>query len=253
MNRQYGARSRAQGRRRLLVVLAAAVILALVLGSVISAVQAQVAGDPGQGLLDQWQALFDEAAGYLRRYGIVTGDPDGNLRPLDTLTRAEAAKILVVAAGRAEAAAAWTGEAPFPDVAPEAWYAGYVATARDLGLVGGYPDGTFRPKGLITYAEMAALVARLLGVEPRPDQAWPGNYLSALSQAGLIPPELAPLVPLQANQPARRDVVMTLIHYAFREHVIDGLNYYQRNFEAVRPPAGEPAQDGTSLEDGTVE
>lgn len=175
-------------------------------------------------------AFFEEAVDHLGRYGIVTGDPDGKLRPEDTLTRAEATKILVVAAGQEEAALAWSGAAPFPDVAADAWYAGYVAVAQDLGLVGGYPDGTFKPRGQITYAELAALTARLLGVEPEAGGAWPDRYLSALVDAGLVQPDLARLIPTQASQPAVRGAVIVLIHYAFQHHVVDGLTYYERAF-----------------------
>jgi len=183
--------------------------------------------------------LFNEAVEHLGRYGIVTGDPDGNLRADATLTRAEAAKILVVAAGRGEDAAAWSGEPPFPDVAPEAWYAGYVAVAQDLDLVGGYPDGTFKPRGQITYAELAALTSRLLGVEPLAGRNWPDNYLSALVDAGLVPPDLALLIPTQANQPALRGAVMVLLHYAFQHHVIDGQTYYERVFPTAAGHGGD--------------
>lgn len=49
----------------------------------------------------------------------------------------------------------------FKDVPAGAWYAGAVADADKFGLMGGYPDGTFRPNEHITRAEAASMAVRL--------------------------------------------------------------------------------------------
>lgn len=51
--------------------------------------------------------------------------------------------------------------APFKDVPPNHWAAGLVEKARSLGLVQGYPDGTFRGNERVTRYELAAILARL--------------------------------------------------------------------------------------------
>ena len=38
-------------------------------------------------------------------------------------------------------------------------YLNYVKLAYDKGLIGGYTNGTFKPKNTVTRAEMAALVS----------------------------------------------------------------------------------------------
>jgi hypothetical protein len=38
----------------------------------------------------------------------------------------------------------------------------YIATAQDLKLIDGYPDGTLSPNGLATRAEATVLLFRLL-------------------------------------------------------------------------------------------
>ena len=54
------------------------------------------------------------------------------------------------------------GAAPFTDVPERASYAGFIVWAASLGLVNGYPDGSFRPEGLITREELAVLVDRFI-------------------------------------------------------------------------------------------
>lgn len=77
--------------------------------------------------------------------------------PNQSVTRAEALKILFLLYGINV-----SGSSTFKDVAPNAWYSSYVATAARLGLVNGYPDGTFRPNGLLTRAEMSKVISHLM-------------------------------------------------------------------------------------------
>lgn len=49
----------------------------------------------------------------------------------------------------------------FADVDPEAWYAGEVARAAELGIVLGVGDGLFAPDKPVTRAEAVAMVMRL--------------------------------------------------------------------------------------------
>ena len=49
----------------------------------------------------------------------------------------------------------------FSDVALNAWFTPYVATAYTLGLMQGNPGGTFAPGGNVTLAETVTLAARL--------------------------------------------------------------------------------------------
>ena len=49
---------------------------------------------------------------------------------------------------------------PFSDVRQTDWFASYVETARDLGIVSGYPDGRFQPSRQVTYGEFLAMAMR---------------------------------------------------------------------------------------------
>ncbi|MBP5749550.1 MAG: S-layer homology domain-containing protein, partial [Firmicutes bacterium] len=49
---------------------------------------------------------------------------------------------------------------PFSDVRQTDWYASYVGSAKDLGIVSGYPDGSFKPSRQVTYGEFLAMAMR---------------------------------------------------------------------------------------------
>ena len=49
---------------------------------------------------------------------------------------------------------------PFSDVRETDWFASYVGSAKDLGIVSGYPDGSFKPSRQVTYGEFLAMAMR---------------------------------------------------------------------------------------------
>ncbi|WP_341279729.1 InlB B-repeat-containing protein [Paenibacillus sp. FSL H8-0537] len=92
--------------------------------------------------------------------GIVTGYQDGTFKPDKTVTRAEFAVMLMNALKTQGAGAVLT----FTDTAKiGSWAQKAVAQAVQAGIINGYEDGTFRPTGEITRAEMAAMIAGALG------------------------------------------------------------------------------------------
>ncbi len=88
---------------------------------------------------------------------IMVGDPGGDMRWEDTLTRAEAVKTIIVMAGLVPANEA-VGT-PFSDVSGH-WGAAYISAAVGNGYVQGYPDGMFRPNAMVSQAEFAVMIAR---------------------------------------------------------------------------------------------
>ena len=99
--------------------------------------------------------------GALAEAGIVTGFPDGTVRPREPVTRGQLALML---ARLLELDTA--GEAPFHDVAAGTSVSGAVGALADAGIVRGFADGTFRPGTAITRAEAASLLARALTLLP---------------------------------------------------------------------------------------
>lgn len=141
------------------------------------------AGKTGYGFLplftdldwDNWayrsiEACFDA--------GIVSGYPDGTYRPANAVTRDQMAVYIsrALAGGDANVPAG-PPTATFLDVPVGYWAYRYVEYAADNGVVGGYPDGSYKPVVTVTRDQMAVFVARAMcggdsGVPPGPSIAY---------------------------------------------------------------------------------
>ncbi len=128
--------------------------------------------------------MYSEAITYLKDNNIVQGYPDGTFAPDSNINRAEFTKILVGAVNDGDI----TGSNCFPDVQDE-WFAPYVCTAKKLGLIDGYPDGTFKPAEPINFAEAAKIIANAFKIQLGEDDpsAWFKKYITALQVEKAIP------------------------------------------------------------------
>ena len=107
---------------------------------------------------------YNNAVSTLSNMGVIGGYPDGTFGPNDTISRAE---FVAIATRFFDYTARYEGA--FSDVSSAAWYADYIQAGVELGLVAGYPDGTFDPDGAISRAEACAIVNRVLGRVPHAD------------------------------------------------------------------------------------
>ena len=130
---------------------------------------------------DSW---YNQTVSTLASMGILKGYEDGTFRPNASITRAEFAAI---ATRFFEETGATYEPGTFTDVTGSEWFAGAIMDAVNLGLIGGYEDGTVRPNNNITRAEACAIVNRTLGRVPDADhllpedvmKTWPDNPESA--------------------------------------------------------------------------
>ena len=83
----------------------------------------------------------------------LSGYPDGSFLADKNMTRAEVAQMFYSLLLDKDVKITKS----FSDVPTDAWYAKAVNTLSSLGMLGGYPDGTFRPDAPITRAEFAAI------------------------------------------------------------------------------------------------
>lgn len=95
---------------------------------------------------------------YLNQLGIIKGFPDGNYHPGEGLTRAQAAVVIVKAAGL-ETSAVTTNS--FKDLPTSHWAAGYINASAAAGYITGFPDGSFHPEESLTRAQGISLIMRL--------------------------------------------------------------------------------------------
>ena len=93
-------------------------------------------------------------------YAYVIGYPDGSVHPNGEITRAEVATIFFRLLRDDVRSANFTSYNAYTDVSADKWYNNPISTMSRLGIIKGYPDGTFRPNDPITRAEFAAIAAR---------------------------------------------------------------------------------------------
>ncbi|MFB7159453.1 S-layer homology domain-containing protein [Lysinibacillus sp. NPDC056232] len=94
----------------------------------------------------------------LQRAGIVDGS-NGAFRPNASITRAEMAKVIVLAFGLTP-----EGNSTFKDIDPSHWASEYIAALADHNIALGDEDGNFRPNENLTRAEFTAIMYRALGL-----------------------------------------------------------------------------------------
>ena len=104
---------------------------------------------------DAWYA---EAVNALGSMGIISGVGKGKFDPDRAITRAE---FCAVAARFAKVNS--SADCPFDDVNTRDWYYQAVATAASYGWVTGMRDGSFHPNNVISRAQAATIINRMLG------------------------------------------------------------------------------------------
>jgi hypothetical protein len=96
--------------------------------------------------------------------GVLSGYSDGTFRPGNNVTRAQLAKMTVLADGLPLVNPATP---TFGDVPPGSTFYSYVETAAAHGIVGGYSDGTFRPTRSATRAQFTKILYQAFALPTR--------------------------------------------------------------------------------------
>ena len=110
--------------------------------------------------------MTKEAVDVMSDLKIITGFPEGTFKPNDTLTRAQAAKILCcVALGTKNAEALAAGGSTFSDVPASHWANKFVAYCASKGIVSGVGNGKFNPDGKLTGYAFGKMLLGALGAD----------------------------------------------------------------------------------------
>ncbi|HLD32809.1 MAG TPA: S-layer homology domain-containing protein, partial [Candidatus Peribacteraceae bacterium] len=129
--------------------------------------------------------------------GIVQGYADGTFKPNMPINRAEFLKILMLAVFGEEVFNV-TSTACFFDFGTQVqWYYPHACTAKDLGIVGGYPDGTFRGESTVNLVEALKMSIEAWEI-PLPQYVrapdhWYDPYIDVAATKGVF--ATIPLVP----------------------------------------------------------
>ncbi len=130
---------------------------------------------------------------YLYCQGALGGYDDSTFRPDEGSTRAQFTKLLVLGLG-------WVPYAPAPptfsDVEPGSTFYAFVEAAYQHGVIGGYPDGTFRPGNPLSRVQAAKmlvlgrswpLLTPLVPAFPDvPPDHWAYSYVETALSHGII-------------------------------------------------------------------
>lgn len=103
---------------------------------------------------------------YVKDQGIFTGTAEGLIEHERPINRAEVTKVMIEAYDL-EQLSDLARVSTFPDVSksPDVWFSKYVYSARHLNVVGGYPDGLFRPTNTINRVELLRIYLEASGFD----------------------------------------------------------------------------------------
>jgi len=93
-------------------------------------------------------------------FAYVGGYPDATVQPNGKITRAEVSAIFYRLLWPEIREQYYTETNDYPDVPDDKWCCVEISTLTKLGILEGYPDGTFGPDDTITRAEFATVCAR---------------------------------------------------------------------------------------------
>ena len=128
-------------------------------------------------------------------YSYLIGYSDGTVRPNGKITRAEVATIFFRLLDDDTRAKYWSSKNDFSDVSADKWYNNAVSTLSNMGVIGGYADGMFRPDAPISRAEFAKIAVSFTQntgsatynyFTDVKTTDWFAPYVTAAKDAGLI-------------------------------------------------------------------
>lgn len=129
----------------------------------------------------------DNVAEFLAELSIMQGDPDGNMRYDDFVSRAECTKIVVASSSYRDSVSTSSKTSPFSDVPYTHWASGYVTVGVKNGIIKGYLDATFRPSNTVLYEEAATMFLRILGYTDEDfGGSWPDGQIGIAKNIGIL-------------------------------------------------------------------
>ena len=109
---------------------------------------------------ERYEAITELAGrGIINGYGAENGTYI--FKPDQAVTRAEMAKLIATMFSISDTT---TGANIFSDVADDFWARNFIIGAKDMGIINGYTDGSFRPYNDITRAETCKIISLAIDI-----------------------------------------------------------------------------------------
>jgi flagellar hook assembly protein FlgD len=168
--------------------------------------------------------------------GIFTGYSDGTFRLYNPINRAETTKVTLLAIGYSIMKDDGTNLG-FWDVVKKAWYMSYLRTAKNRGIINGYPDSSFRPNSTPNKVELLKIFLEGTGINipycnaapyndtpATAETRWYLNYVCFAANNGLISGDYSGNF-YPASAMTRGDVAMLFYNFYVRGLYNDSPNY----------------------------
>lgn len=175
------------------------VIFALVIGSILN-LNVHKASASSAVVFEDIPTSFwaKDEIDYLYSKDIIKGYEVNDTKmfyPGRNVTRAQAAKMIMIAIGEPEL----NKKAPtFKDVPKDHWAYGWIEHANNLGIITGYDkEGTFKPDDFLTRAQMSKIISKAFGLDVEAAEAkpivfddieqsyWASHYINTLYYNGI--------------------------------------------------------------------
>ncbi|MCC8159703.1 MAG: S-layer homology domain-containing protein [Oscillospiraceae bacterium] len=125
----------------------------------------------------------------MEKLGIISGYSDGTFKPDETITRAEAVKMVVALYGISdEDVEGLAKNVGFSDVDEDYWAYSYIVYAQTIGIINGFEDGTFRPDENVTEDQAIKMLVETVGygVYAQSSGGYPSGYRTWGDAVGII-------------------------------------------------------------------
>ncbi len=122
--------------------------------------------------------------------GVIDGYSDGSFKPQNNVTRAEFCKLILASLDEKPLNGSTSS---FGDISGH-WAKGYIEKAKQLGIIDGYGEGTFRPDARVTRAEISKMICSAKGMAISEtmsgfydcNSCWADKYISSLKTTGIL-------------------------------------------------------------------
>ncbi len=185
-------------------------------------------------------AAYTEAVEVLAALGVVNGvaQENGtfNFEPEKSVTRAEAATMIVGALNLADDAKAAAGTSRFDDVNSQAaWAAGFVNVGVAQGFINGYDATTFGPLDNVTYAQLCVMLTQITGYGDyaKAYGGWPTGYTTMAASTGINKG-----VAVASDEALTKGQVAMMIWNALQTPLL-GVHEYAINGNVYKPQNGK--------------
>lgn len=140
--------------------------------------------DSTASLIDIKGRWSEKSINELANFGLISGYPDRTFKPEASVSRAEVAKMMSIYLGKSADVDTANG---FKDVDRTHWAESYIIGLKNLNIINGYEDGTFKPDNNVSRAEFATMTVRMLryieSIKPKEPVEPDGGLLKAVNKA----------------------------------------------------------------------